>query len=73
MGKFSFAKTSVHPSGVLLPAAAISSPAQSFTTLDSFNGTDGNGPVATLIRGVDGNFYGTTSSGGANGNFRLGL
>ena len=68
MGKFSFAKT-VCILAAFCSAAAISSPAQSFTTLDSFNGTDGNGPVATLIRGVDGNFYGTTSSGGANGNF----
>jgi len=36
------------------------------TTLYSFNGTDGSLPVAGLAEGTDGNFYGTTSDGGAN-------
>src|SRR5262245_29490101 len=36
------------------------------TTLVSFNGTNGSHPVATLIQGNDGWFYGTTSYGGAN-------
>ncbi len=31
----------------------------------NFNGSDGVFPEATLIRNVDGNFYGTTSDGGA--------
>jgi uncharacterized repeat protein (TIGR03803 family) len=38
-----------------------------FTTVHSFNGTDGSQPVAGLVEGIDGNFYGTALSGGANG------
>ena len=52
--------------------AVIPSPAQdklAFTTLVSFNGTDGNTPAyMTLIQHNDGNFYGTTAGGGANSN-----
>jgi uncharacterized repeat protein (TIGR03803 family) len=44
----------ITPSGVL-------------TTLHTFNSTDGGNPSAGLVQGTDGNFYGTTSYGGANG------
>ena len=37
------------------------------TTLVSFNGADGNSPQAQLLQGSDGNFYGTTTYGGASG------
>ena len=37
-----------------------------FTLLHSFNGTDGSQPLGGLVEGTDGNFYGTTLSGGAN-------
>ncbi len=37
------------------------------TTIYQFDGTDGSNPVAGLIQGADGSFYGTTVDGGANG------
>jgi uncharacterized repeat protein (TIGR03803 family) len=36
-----------------------------FTNLASFNGTNGSFPAGELIQARDGNFYGTTSEGGA--------
>jgi uncharacterized repeat protein (TIGR03803 family) len=39
-----------------------------FTNLVSFNQTNGAFPSAGLIQGKDGNFYGTTASGGPGGN-----
>jgi len=52
---------------VFCAAAVIASPAQTFNTLVNFNGTGGSSPdYGSLTQGADGNFYGTTSSGGAN-------
>jgi len=45
-------------------ATAISSPAQTFTTLASFNNTNGSFSQAPLVQGFDGNLYGTTDNGG---------
>ena len=44
-------------------------PTGSLTTLHSFSGSPGDGavPVAGLVQGTDGNFYGTTALGGAHG------
>jgi uncharacterized repeat protein (TIGR03803 family) len=51
---------------MLCAATAIALPAQTFTKLHSFKGTDGANPYIGLIQGTDGSFYGTTIDGGAN-------
>jgi uncharacterized repeat protein (TIGR03803 family) len=48
-------------------AAAIASSAQSFTTLVSFNLTNGSEPFWPLTQGSDGYLYGTTFQGGRSG------
>jgi uncharacterized repeat protein (TIGR03803 family) len=55
---------------VICAAAAIVSPAQTFTTLAAFTGTNGSNPEYTmlLVQGMDGSLYGTTLAGGANAN-----
>ena len=35
------------------------------TTIHSFSGPDGSGPRGRLVQGIDGNFYGTTQTGGS--------
>ncbi len=45
-------------------ALCIGTPAQTFTVVASFNGTNGAKPLAALVRGWDGNFYGPTTQGG---------
>jgi uncharacterized repeat protein (TIGR03803 family) len=52
---------------LMVGAAAIASPAQIFTDLVNFDGTDGSQlSPKSIVQGTDGNFYGTTYSGGAN-------
>jgi uncharacterized repeat protein (TIGR03803 family) len=47
--------------------AAGTAHAQAYSVLHAFSGApDGSGPQGGLIRGVDGNFYGTTTGGGVN-------
>jgi uncharacterized repeat protein (TIGR03803 family) len=38
--------------------------AQTFTTLFSFDGTDGSSPLGTMVQATSGNLYGTTALGG---------
>jgi len=55
----------------LCATTAIALPAQTFTTLFTFDYTDGQNPQAALVQGTDGNLYGTTMWGGANGDGTL--
>ncbi len=45
---------------------AIASPATDLKTLASFYGANGYAPSGRLVQGIDGNFYGTTWSGGTS-------
>ena len=51
----------------LCAAVAVISPAQTFTTVFSFEGANGASPYAGLVQGTHGELYGTTASGGAHG------
>ena len=63
MGKLNWGKRA-YAVFLLCVATAIASSAQ---TLYSFDGPEGQWPYAGLVQGTDGNFYGTTSVGGATG------
>jgi uncharacterized repeat protein (TIGR03803 family) len=56
----------VHGVFVLCAMTATALSAQTFDTVLTFNGTDGTFPVAGLVQGTNGAFYGTTSQGGAH-------
>ncbi len=46
-------------------AIAVAAPAQTFTSLASFDYTNGSGPWGGIVQGINGDFYGTTEFGGA--------
>jgi len=64
--------TTIGKSGISLLLAVLwlcapgSLPAQTFTTLTSFNFTDGDYPVEVPVQATNGNLYGTTMEGGVN-------
>jgi uncharacterized repeat protein (TIGR03803 family) len=47
--------------------ATVAAATHHYTQVHAFAGADGSIPVAPLVQGSDGNFYGTTSEGGAYG------
>ena len=50
--------------GLMLAASVLPAPAQTFTVLYTFSGSDGSGPSGSLVQDAAGNLYGTTYSGG---------
>jgi uncharacterized repeat protein (TIGR03803 family) len=65
VSKFHFLKTGCI-AFLFCAAAAVTSSAQTLSTLVNFSGSNGVNPTAPVIQATDNNFYGTTNQGGAN-------
>jgi uncharacterized repeat protein (TIGR03803 family) len=66
-GKLSHSYGGLLPVLALCAMTAIDLPAQTYTTLHSFDGTDGNQPQAGLVQATNGDLYGTTCGSGCFG------
>ncbi|HTQ58067.1 MAG TPA: choice-of-anchor tandem repeat GloVer-containing protein [Bryobacteraceae bacterium] len=62
-----FPGKSAYAISALCVTMAAAATAQTFTTLHTFDGTDGGGSWAAVVQGVDGALYGTTYNGGSGG------
>jgi uncharacterized repeat protein (TIGR03803 family) len=69
--KFVFALRFAIACAALTLSLAVCPQAQTFTRLATFpaTGLEGNGPYAPVVQATDGNFYGTTSTGGPNNSY----
>jgi uncharacterized repeat protein (TIGR03803 family) len=67
VNKFSLLKTASFVFVFCIAATIASYGQATFTSLVSFDGTNGANPYSSLIQGADGNFYGTTRFDGSRG------
>src|ERR1700674_5292304 len=62
-------RVAAHVVCLLYMATTIAAQAQTFTSLLTFDGTNGAPPVGAFAQATNGNLYGSTGSGGAKGNY----